>query len=83
MALFWNRNSGFGILLDKYNDNYSLVAGKEHEKDGVQYKDWIFLGRWENGQAVPDTKKRPMGVYFGSKEKAIEGLEFFLKALKG
>ena len=83
MTIFWDRNSGYGIMLDKYNDNYSLVAGRKSEKDGAQYKDWCFLSKWENGGPVPDDKKRPMGVYFGDRQKAIEALEFFLKALKG
>ena len=77
--IFWDRNSGYGVFLDEYHGNYSLIAGREREK--VYYKDWVFLSRWQNGQAIPDDKRRPMGVYLGSKEKAIEALEYFLNVL--
>jgi len=46
MALFWNRNAGYGVMLNSYKGNYSLVSGKESEENGTQYKDWCYLSRW-------------------------------------
>jgi len=78
--LFFNRDGGYGIIFQEYKGKYSLIAGKQTE-NGI-YKDWVFLSKWKNGEPTPDDKKRPMGVYFGNKEKFIEALEFFLEALK-
>jgi len=78
---FWDRNKGYGVALNEYNGNYSLVASRD--KDGVIYKDWVFLSKWQNSKAVPDDKKRPMGIYMGDKQSAIECLEYFLGVMKG
>jgi len=79
---FWNRNSNYGIFLSQYEGKYALQAGKHTDND--DYPDWVFMSKWSKskGEFVPDMKKRPMGVYLGEKHKAIEALEFMLRALK-
>ena len=79
---FWDRKGGYGVMLDEYNGNYSLIAGKQTEQD--LYKDWVFLSKWSqsDGGFVPDNKKRPMGVYLGERDSACEALRFFLTKLE-
>ena len=83
MSIFWERSNGYGIEVNEFNGNISLQAAKH--KDDKEYKDWVFLSKRDNDnrEFVPDDKKRPMGVYFGSKEQAIEGLRFLLNGLEG
>ena len=79
--IFFDRNNGYGTMLDEYNGNYSISACKNNDK-GI-FKDWVFLSKWDQETRgwTPDEKKRPMGIYLGDKKKAIEALRFFLVQL--
>jgi len=80
---FWERNKGYGITIDEYRGNFSLIAARQ--KEDKVYKDWVYISEWdENSRGfVPSEKKRPMGVYLGDRETAVAALRFFLKNLSG
>ena len=72
-----------GIEINEYEGKYSLNATNRGKND-VDYRQWVFLSRWSNGESVPDEKKRPMSVRIGSsKEDAIRTLETLIIKLKG
>jgi len=68
-----------GILLQEYQGSYGLVATTRGNND-VNYKQWVFLSKWQNGKAVPDNKKRPMAVRLGKDPVAV--LEELLRIAK-
>ena len=78
---FWNRKNNYGLFLDEYGQNIKIVEGKRG--DQADYLTWGWPQVWKNKRWEPDEIKRPIGVYFGDKERAIEALEYFLRVLKG
>ena len=69
---------GEGIMLNEYNDEYSLVAAAEPTRSmGTVYKKWCFPER--NG--VPITQTVPLGVKLGGHRQAVAALKYFLKQL--
>ena len=67
------------IMIEEYEGKVSLVMG-QLGKDGQAYKRW---GKLDIGtKAEPKyTKNMPWKVTLGTKEQAIEALEFFLLQL--
>ena len=78
---FWERKGGYGLVLDEYNGNLSIIASKR--KEDKIYKDWVYISEWDENTRgfVAGNKKRPMGIYLGDREGAIKALRFFLKEL--
>ena len=70
------------VLLEEYNEVFDLLALKKGQ-NGVWYKVWVFLSKWQKGGAVPDDKKRPMAVRLGKKEQALDTLKMLLSKLEG
>jgi hypothetical protein len=67
------------ILLDKYNDAYSLIAAQEG-KDGNIYKRWVFP-QGKNRQA--SEKSIPLKITLGNRTEALAMLQGFINALMG
>ena len=72
-------SKGQGVGIDEYQGNISLVAGYEG-KDGKIQLEWVRGQHYdkEAKKKVPDDKDRPLKIYLGSKERAIEVLEALL-----
>ena len=68
-----------GILLNKYGDQYSLLAAQEG-KEGNAWKRWVFP---QNKDREPLDKAIPMGVKLGRKDEAIELIEKIYAELTG
>ena len=69
---------GEGAMLNKYGDNYSIVAARESLKGGTIYKDWAFP---QDKDRQPKAKAVPMGVKIGDRNQAIGILRAMLAAL--
>ena len=78
-----NDKYGQGILLNEYNETFSLVsARKPKEGDGTVYMEWCYPQRdrkplEKNGELVTV----PFKVSLGNQRQAIEVLKYFLKQL--
>lgn len=71
----------YGVEVEEYKGIYGLVANTKGQNE-VWYKVWVFLSKWQNKQAVPDDKKRPMSIRLGDKDTAIKTLQTLLKQLE-
>lgn len=69
---------GDGVMLNKYGDTYSIVAGQESQNGGTVYKRWAFP---QGKDKKPLEKAVPMGVRLGSRTQAIGILRAMLAAL--
>jgi hypothetical protein len=67
------------ILLDFYNDAYSLIAAQEG-KDGNVYKRWVYP-QGKNRQA--SEKSIPLKITLGNRTEALEMLKAIINALMG
>lgn len=67
-----------GILLDEYQNVYSLVSATQN-KAGKVYSQWCKPKQGKDSYAKTDL---PLGVRLGSKVQAVKILENFLEALK-
>ena len=79
--MFYERQNGYGIKLDEYEGKYKLIAARQ--KEDKVYMDWVFLSKWDDGGFIPDEKKRPMGVYLGTREEAVSVLSKIISELNG
>jgi hypothetical protein len=70
-----------GIHLKEYKGKFTVVQTREGEGD-VHYLDWVFLSQWKNGEHVPDEKKRPMGIWLGDEDTALEALRDIIKQIQ-
>lgn len=68
------------IILDKYGDNYSLIAGQKGKTDGKLYKRWCFP---QAKDKKPSEKSIPLKITLGNRKEAIEMLMKLLDALDG
>lgn len=71
---------GSGILLEEYNEEYSLVVANKSQTGGSVYKKWIFP---QTKDRKPAEKSLPWKITLGGHKQAIEVLDYFLKHLKG
>jgi len=78
--IFVNRDGGYGSILTEYENEFSIVSGKNVE--GVIYKDWAYPSYWKDGKQSPGKKAFPRGTRTGTKEQTIKTLEVWLQALK-
>jgi hypothetical protein len=69
---------GNGIILEFYNDSYSLVRGYETQ-DGKTYKRWGFPEK----DKKPTAKAIPWKLELGNAKEAVDVLAFFLRQLQG
>ena len=80
--IFWELDDnkyGEGILLEKYNDVFSLVsAQKSQQAEGTIYKRWVFP---QTKDREPAQKAIPMKVTLGNNYEAIKILKYFLQQL--
>ena len=65
------------ILLDEYNDKWSLVAAREGN-DGKIYKTWIHH---QGKNKTINEKASPLAVGRVSRDEMIDMLKFFLNQL--
>jgi len=72
-----NSQYGDGILLEEYNENFSLYAAQK-SNDGPIYKRW---GRVKIGKDKYTEKDVPIQIRLGNQNEAIEKLKFFLEQL--
>jgi hypothetical protein len=72
-------NSQYGdiIIINKYGDRYSLVAGGSSKKGGSNYMKWCFP---QGQDKKPREKAVPWGVPLGNKNDAIEVIKGIAKA---
>lgn len=69
---------GDGAMLNKYGDNYSIIAAQESQTGGTVYKRWAFP---QDKDKKPRPKAIPMGVKLGNRTQAIGILRAMLAAL--
>ena len=67
-----------GAVIQDYNGVFSILSAKI--KDDKTYQRWVFP---QDKDRSPGPKAIPMQVKLGSREEAIEILEYFLGKLKG
>ena len=75
-----------GITMENYNGNYSIKACKRFTKnDGTEQLgfDWSFPQEWDKGDRKwkPSEKPKPVSVYLGSRDQAIQALHSMLSSL--
>jgi len=68
---------GGGVLLDEYNNRWSLVSAREGN-DGTVYMQWAFP---QGSDRKPRAKAVPWKVTFGNKGATIKALQYFLGLL--
>ncbi len=69
---------GEGIVLDEYNSKFSLVlANKKDEKVFLQ---WCYP-QAKDGSRKPIEKSLPWKIELGTREQAMDILQYFLKEL--
>jgi hypothetical protein len=73
-----NEQYGNGIILEFYNDSYSLVRGYETQ-DGKTYKRWGFAEK----DKKPVEKAIPWKLELGNAKEAVDVLIYFLRQLQG
>lgn len=71
---------GEGVLLEEYNEEYSLIAASKGQGQGTIFKKWVFP---QMKDRKPAEKALPWKVTLGGHRQAIKALEYFLKHLKG
>ena len=71
---------GDGIVLNKYRNEFSLVAAKR--KNDEIFMEWVFPQK-RDGSREPIEKSLPWKIKLGPKAEAIKMLKFFLEKLEG
>jgi len=71
---------GDGIVLNKYRNEFSLVAAKR--KNDEIFMEWVFPQK-RDGSKEPIDKSLPWKIKLGPKAEAIKVLKFFLEKLEG
>ena len=73
-----------GVILSEWKGAISLETGFQ-DRDGKIQLEWVRGQHYdkEAKKKVPDDKDRPLKIYLGSKERAVEVLEALLWQLKG
>ena len=72
-----NSKYGDGILLEEYNESFSLYAAQK-SNDGPIYKRWCKM---KTGKDSYMDKDIPVQLRLGNQNEAIEKLKFFLEQL--
>jgi hypothetical protein len=72
-----NNQYGDGILLEEYNEKFSLYQAQK-SNDGPIYKRW---GRVKIGKDKYTEKDVPIQIKLGNQNEAIEALKYFLEQL--
>ena len=76
-------DSKYGVTVNEYNGSISLNKVEKGSNE-VLYQQWVFLSKWQNGGAVPDDKKRPMGIWLGEdKAQAVQYLRQLASIIQG
>jgi len=68
-----------GILIAEHQGSYGLIATTRGSSDN-NYKQWVFLSKWQNSKPVPNNKKQPMAVRLG--KDPVKVLEQLIVELK-
>jgi len=63
-----NSNYGEVIIVEKYNDQYSLVLGKKGEKGGTIFKTWGY----PQFKKEPGKKAIPWKLPLGNRDDAVK-----------
>lgn len=70
---------GSGILLNEYNNEFSLVAA--NQKDDQTFMEWVFPQK-KDGSKTPIDKALPWKIKLGNKEESVKILKFFIDVLE-
>lgn len=76
---FEDSDYGEGILLNEYNEVYSLIVAQEPKDiNGTVYMRWCYP---QGKDREPINKSIPMGVKLGGHRQAVKALRYFLEQL--
>ena len=66
-----------GIILEEYNEEYSLILAQKPQGNGTVYKRWVF----PEYKKEPSKKAIPWKITLGNQREAVAALKHFLGLL--
>ena len=75
--------NGYGIALEKYQNDYSLVLAKKNANTGDVWQEWSYPQSYEDGTRVPNDKAYPTRLKLGIKEQSLQRLFEFSSMIWG
>ena len=87
MSFYKQDEKGYGIVLERYNDKFSLKAaeppwGKAKEAGEAYNLKWCKVKKWNPDTKVMDEISRPISLYLGDKDASLTFLEWAIRSIK-
>ena len=87
MSFYKQDEKGHGIVLERYNDRFSLKAaeppwGKSKEAGEPYSLKWCKIKKWNPDTRAMDEVSRPISLYLGDRDAALTFLEWAIRSIK-